>query len=129
MIRRWLFGLGLILFTTAGQAQVVTLPDDVARYYLEQNERVKILTSTVDNLRKEIVNLKEQVITQVGTVEQYEEDKKTHAEQIELKKEELTHQQDLLKEAKKEIKRLKFKIVITYITAGVLVVVAWLLNG
>jgi hypothetical protein len=120
--------LAFLFFAPAASSQVM-IPDSVAVYYLEQNERVKILTKAVAELRAEIHLLEMKVQTGKEIQGTFQTDRLTYEEKLQVKLEELTHKEELLKEAKKEIRKLKRQLVFTYIGAGLLLLLTLLFHG
>ncbi len=118
--------VAFLFFAPAAFSQV-TLPDSVAIFYLEQNERVKILSEQTSTLKQEIKNLEGQ-LKEKKTIEMtLKDDGIDYRGQIQLKKEELAQKQDVLDQLKKDIRKYKRKIVFTTITAGAVVVLTLIL--
>lgn len=113
----------LISFLSTTQAQI-NIPDNVARYYLEQSERAKILTEQVVIKDKQISNLEKIVVLKDNFIETYKRDSVSFTKIIQLKDEqlELNKQQALL--AKKEIRKQKIQKKLIGIGAIVVVVLA-----
>ena len=113
----------LISFLSTTQAQV-TIPDNAARYYLEQSERAKILTEQVVIKDKQISNLEKIVVLKDNFIETYKRDSVSFTKIIQLKDEqlELNKKQALL--AKKEIRKQKIQKKLIGIGAIVVVVLA-----
>ena len=113
----------LISFLSTTQAQVI-VPDNVARYYLEQSERAKILTEQVVIKDKQISNLEKIVVLKDNFIETYKRDSVSFTKIIQLKDEqlELNKKQALL--AKKEIRKQKIQKKLIGIGAIIVVVLA-----
>jgi hypothetical protein len=97
-----LFSLFTIL-TAAGQT--VTISDQVARYFLEQDLRAKALDSLLIIKQQRIDILGEQLVLKEKIEQTYINDAKTYKEIIETKDDQLKQKDDLLVNAGKEIKR------------------------
>lgn len=113
----------LILFLSTTQAQII-IPDNVARYYLEQSERAKVLTEQVVIKDKQISNLEKIVVLKDNFIETYKRDSVSLTKIIQLKDEqlELNKKQALL--AKKEIRKQKIQKKLIGIGAIIVVVLA-----
>lgn len=119
--------LALMFGITQVRAQVV-LPDSAAVWYLQQNERVKILKQQELVLKAEIVQMKKQIDSKQSEVNDAVTGQAALKEGIALKEEELASCQSAIKQCQKEIRKYKTKTVIAYVVAAVVTIIA-LLNG
>lgn len=111
------------LTTARAQDHTVVIPDSVAVYFLEQNQRAKILTSEIVVLKQEINVLKEQLTTKDSIKSTLVLDSTDYKGLLQVKTDRLKFLQDQLDLANKQIKRLKFKLVLTYVGAVVVFII------
>lgn len=111
----------MISFLSTTHAQV-TVPDNVARYYLEQSERAKILTEQVVIKEKQIVNLGKVINLKDSLITSYKSDSVSYNKIIELKDEQLELKKKEAVLAKKEIRKQKVQKKLTIVGAIVVVI-------
>lgn len=92
--------------TFCAQSQV-TVPDNVARFYLEQNEKVKVYERLVMTKDSRIALLERKIITQGLIIKTYESDSTTFRGIINTNGELLAFKDKQLVIANKEIRRQK----------------------
>lgn len=101
--------LGCVI-TFCSHAQV-TIPDDVARFYLEQNDRVKLLEAQnriKDNI---IANCEKRVTLQTQIITTYVSDSAIYKQIVATKDKEISLN-------KKEIRQQKFQKIASWIVSG-----------
>lgn len=120
---RYFLTLLLLFFaaSTAG-AQTVTIPDEVSRWFLEQDDKVSVLQTQVTTLKLEILSLKHQVKIQQTTVSLHVDDSKILKALIDSKQEQLSIKEKELRSARREITKQKILKVLGWATAAVLAV-------
>lgn len=114
----------LLLFFAASTvgAQTVTIPDEVSRWFLEQDDKVSVLQTQVTTLKLEILSLKHQVKIQQTTVSLHVDDSKILKALIDSKQEQLSIKEKELRSARREITKQKILKVLGWATAAVLAV-------
>lgn len=85
----------------------VTIPDSVARFYLEQNEKVKVYEQIVVTKGRQISILEKKIFEQLTIIRTYESDKKSYRGIINLNTDQLAFKDKQLAAADKEIRRVK----------------------
>jgi SPX domain protein involved in polyphosphate accumulation len=93
----------------------VTIPDDVARYYLEQNDKVKVLEAQ-NRIKDNIIsNCEKRVTLQTQIITTYVSDSAIYKQIVATKDKEISLN-------KKEIRRQKFQKITSWIVGGVVIV-------
>lgn len=116
--RRFFLALLISFFAATAGAQTVTIPDDVSRWFLEQNERVKILEVQIVDLREDINVLQAQVVVMSAKEETLLTAADVYKEQIALKQEQLDLKTKELRNAKREIIKQKILKVLGWAAAA-----------
>jgi SPX domain protein involved in polyphosphate accumulation len=93
----------------------VTIPDDVARYYLEQNDKVKVLEAQ-NRIKDNIIsNCEKRVTLQTQIITTYVSDSAIYKQIVATKDKEISLN-------KKEIRRQKIQKITSWIVGGVIIV-------
>jgi len=111
-------------FFAAGQD--VVIPADVARYYLEQNDKVELLEKKDSLSTQEINSLTTTIALKDSVIHTYEEDAKIHEDVIDTKNSEQKLLKDELRLAKKEMRKQRFYKTVGFIGMGVITILALL---
>jgi len=129
-MRKYFLILALLFFAPCLQAQHrVVIPDSVASWYLERNQKLIVLEKDVLILREDISNLKYQVSLNTGIKETYIKDSIDYKGKLQVKEEELTHKEKEIKQLTKEIRTQKLLKWIGWSVAALLVIANFLLHG
>ena len=103
-------------------AQTVCIPDSVASYFLEQDDRVKILTKK-DSLSQQLISdLQLSVDTRDLYITTLQNTNKALTGINGTKDKQLLLKDEEIKLAKKEIKRQKFQKVLTMVGSGLIII-------
>lgn len=105
---RYFFSL-LFLFFAASTSAQVTISNDVSRWFLEQNEKVKVYEKQVDLLRQDIKTLELQIVMQRKEVNLYMSDANVYNTLIQLKDKEIALKKDELKKTRRQV--VKYKLI------------------
>ena len=97
----------LLSVTTFCASSQVTITDEVARFYLEQNEKVKIYEKVVTTKDQRISLLEQKIVQQKVIISTYESDSRSFMGIINTNEDQLKFKDKQLKAADKNIKRLK----------------------
>ncbi len=103
----------MITFCSLAQ---VTIPDDVARFYLEQNDKIKVLEAQNRIKDQMIANCDKRLLLQTKVITTYVSDSAVYKKIISTKDEELAL-------TRKELRRQKRRKTIAYIGIGLIIVV------
>ena len=119
-----------ITFFAAGQQDVavpqVTIPVTAARYFLERDDVAQLLERKDSISQQMIVNLQDQVGTQIKIIDTYKQDSVTHVEYNATKNKEITLLSQELKLAKKDANKQRFLKTIGFIGTGVVILIVLL---
>ncbi len=104
----------------------VTIPAEVAKYFLEQNDKALILEKK-DSLNQEIIqSLKKEVVLKDSVIRTYEEDYVIYDQIFQDKNDEIEIYQSQLQIAEKDIRKQKFLKVSGFIGIGIITILALL---
>jgi len=117
-----------VFFATASGAQSVTIPDDVARWFLEQNEKAKILEQRIIDLKTDVSVLEHTVSADSAIIQTYINDSTTHAKQLLLKEKELEILNNTIADVGKELKKQKRQKIAVFVGAGIILILS-LIHG
>ncbi len=110
----------IFLFPFFASAQVEISPD-VARFFLERHEQVKLLEQETRLLRASLINLERQVQIKDGIISTYESDQTQYMKLVELMRTQINENELYIEQLRKEIKREKRRKRITTIAGGALI--------
>jgi hypothetical protein len=96
--------LSVITFCASSQ---VTITEDVARFFLEQNEKVKIYEKIIVSKDSRISLLEQKIVQQGVIISTYESDSRSFRGIINTNEDQLKFKDKQLEAAEKNIKRLK----------------------
>ena len=116
--------LAVTSFFAAGQD--VVIPADVARYYLEQNDKVELLEKKDSLSTQEINSLTTTIALKDSVIVTYKKDKETYEDTIDTKNSEQKLLKDELRLARKEIRKQRFYKTVGFIGMGVMTIIALL---
>jgi hypothetical protein len=108
-------------------AQTVAIPDSAAVFFLRQNEKVKILNAEINNLQKQIINLKLQIGEKTAVSQTQVVDSVSYNNIIKELNTQLSLKQDQVKLTKKEIKKYKLHEWVAYGVAAAAIVIGLLI--
>lgn len=100
----------------------VTIPDDVARFFLEQNDKAKLLEKQVEIKNQIISNLNSQLQISGTIIVTYIDESVLYKRFIESMKQQSALISTQLNNAIREVRRQKFQKVVTWVAGGVLFV-------
>ena len=124
-----------ITFFAAGQpakpeepmvVPTVTIPITAARYFLERDDVAKVLERKDSISRELIVNLQDQVGTQVKIINTYKQDSITSISYTATKNEEISLLNQELKLAKKDANKQRFLKIVAFVGMGVVILVTFI---
>lgn len=118
-----------LFFATASGAQTVTIPDDAARWFLEQNEKRKVLEDRVVNLKADITLLEQMVTADSAIIKTYVNDSTTHSKQLLLKNKELEITNNAIEDLNKEVKKQKRQKTGAFVGAGIILILSLIHGG
>lgn len=95
-----------------------TLPEEVARFYLEQNDRVKVLEKKVERQNEIIDNQAKQLIICQLQNTSFSGDEKINKDQLALKDERIKQKDVEIRDLNRKIKGQKFQKILIIAGAG-----------
>ncbi len=119
---KYLLTLVLGVFVFCAQAQTVYIPDSVAEYFLESDDKRIILEGQIANKNHIIENLKQQLLLTNKVVVTYVNDSSTFRDIVGTKDKEIAFYTQQLKDAKKEIRRQKLLKITSWVALGVTII-------
>jgi hypothetical protein len=112
--------LGTCVFCV--KAQTVCIPDSVADYFLESDDKRIILEGQIANKNHIIENLKQQLLLKNHIVRTYVNDSSTFRDIVGTKDKEIVFYTQQLRDAKKEIRRQKFLKITSWVALGAMTI-------
>lgn len=113
----------LLLFAPlAAPAQEVPLPAPVVAFLLEQNEKVKLLSKQIVDLKADIEILKSTTQVKAETARIFASDSLQYLGIIQVKNEEIAFKEKQLAQSSREIVKQKFLKVTAWVVTGVIII-------
>lgn len=105
-MKSFLIFLFSVIITFCAGAQV-TISDEIARYYLEEHERVKVYKQIVTDKDKEISILDAKNTKLLGIIDTYKADSALYEERITIEKDRADFNEELFTKEKKEKRKMR----------------------
>jgi hypothetical protein len=119
--------IGVLIFCTShAQDSTVTIPNNVARYYLEQNDRAKLLAEQVVIKDSQITNLGKQLITKDLFISTYKTDSIAYNSIITTDEEHIEFLNSELEAANKEARKQKRMKILALVGIGIVAILGTL---
>lgn len=126
MVKYFLVILSLFPFFAGYSQNKVCIQKETAVYFLEQEERAKILTEKDSLNQEQIKNLGNQLLVKDEIIILYKQDSVSYNNKTTTIQEQLSFKEEELKISKKEIRRQKFLKTLGFIGIGVITILAFI---